>query len=727
MSSTTLAQKYNVLVEEELIDIDSVPTFVSDNLHPRVILRPYQEEALSRFVYYMEKDKTKLVPVHLLFNMATGTGKTLIMSATMLYLYTKGYRNFVFFVDKDNIVQKTIENFTDCTSSKYSFSNSIVIEGKKVLIRKVNNFSDSDNGAINIKFSTLAGLHSEVTFPKEDGLSMDDFRLTKTVFLSDEAHHVNASTKKKELDEEEKSWEYTVLKLLNSNTENILLEFTATIDEGHEKIVEKYSDKIIFKYDLKKYISDRYSKDIFLYKTSEGMVDRILHALILSQYRRKLASKYGKSFKPVLLIKSKTKKESENTETLFYKILNDLKINDLQRIENQAKLNENNNVAIKAFEFFRIEDISFPELIKELQIEFSKERRIQMNDESQKIQQSKLLNSLEEETNKIRVIFQVKKLDEGWDVLNLFDIVRAYETRDTGTITTSEAQLVGRGARYFPFAIESSQEMDRRKYDEDTNNELRVLEQLYYHCQNDHRYISEIKNALQKTGIELDNKKIIELKLKDSFRNSWFYNQALVYTNKQQKKDRKNVQSFEDIGLDKLVYSESLSSGTSGVESIFVSSNSKVVLNATKIKSDKILLKEIPIHISRNALDILPFFSFSNLKTYLPNMKSRDEFLLSDSYAGNIRIDIDGPEDKIDTIRNDNTYIHSILVKKILEDLKNKIVYNSYEYEGTDEFIPNEMNKVIKDKLIQVEVNNESDREVGKAMGGSETNIHFSI
>jgi type III restriction enzyme len=727
MSSTTLAQKYDVRVEDGTIDIASIPSFISDNLHPRIILRPYQEEALSRFIYYIEKDKTKLIPVHLLFNMATGTGKTLIMSSVMLYLYTKGYRNFVFFVDKDNIVQKTIENFTDNTSPKYSFSDSIVVDGKRILIRKVENFSDSDNGAINIKFITLAGLHSEVTFPKEEGLSMDDFKLNKTVFLSDEAHHVNASTKKKELNDEEKSWEYTVMKLLNSNQQNVLLEFTATLDEGHEKIVEKYSDKIIFKYDLKKYISERYSKDIFLYKTSEGIDDRILHALILSQYRRKLAGKYDKSFKPVVLIKSKTKKESENTETLFYKLLNNLKVDDLQRIERQAKSNENNNVAIKAFEFFHKEKVSFPELIKELQIEFSKERRIQMNDETQKVQQSKLLNSLEEETNKVRVIFQVKKLDEGWDVLNLFDIIRAYETRDTGTITTSEAQLVGRGARYFPFAVESSQEVDRRKYDEDINNELRVLEQLYYHCQNDHRYISEIKNALQKTGIELDNKRIIELKLKDSFKHSLFYAQALIYTNKQQKNDRKSITSLKDIDLDKLTYTDSLSFGTSGIEKVFTQGNLPVSQSSLKIKSEKILLKEIPVHITRTALDTLPFFSFSNLKTYLPNIKSRDEFITSNAYAGNIRIDIDGPEDRIETIKNDNPYLYSILVRKVFEDLKNKIIYNSFEYKGTDDFVPTELHKLIKDKLIQVEVNNESDKEAGKAMGGTETNIPLNL
>ncbi|WP_157042575.1 hypothetical protein [Roseiflexus castenholzii] len=45
----------------------------------------------------------------------------------------------------------------------------------------------------------------------------------------------------------------------------------------------------------------------------------------------------------------------------------------------------------------------------------------------------------------------MQTLNEGWDVLNLFDIVRCYELRDTGrakigTTTLSEAQLIGRGA-----------------------------------------------------------------------------------------------------------------------------------------------------------------------------------------------------------------------------------------------------------------------------------------
>jgi len=51
-------------------------------------------------------------PTHLMFNMATGTGKTLLMAALILYYYKKGYRHFIFFVNQNNIVDKTENNFS---------------------------------------------------------------------------------------------------------------------------------------------------------------------------------------------------------------------------------------------------------------------------------------------------------------------------------------------------------------------------------------------------------------------------------------------------------------------------------------------------------------------------------------------------------------------------------------------------------------------------------------
>ena len=101
-----------------------------------------------------------------------------------------------------------------------------------------------------------------------------------------------------------------------------------------------------------------------------------------------------------------------------------------------------------------------------------------------------LVNTLENSDNRIRAIFAVQKLNEGWDVLNLFDIVRCYTTRDAkagkpGKTTVAEAQLIGRGARYFPFVADDNPDPYRRKFDKNLTAELRVLEELHYHSIND--------------------------------------------------------------------------------------------------------------------------------------------------------------------------------------------------------------------------------------------------
>ncbi|HCX99395.1 MAG TPA: type III restriction endonuclease subunit R, partial [Bacteroidales bacterium] len=112
------------------------------------------------------------------------------------------------------------------------------------------------------------------------------------------------------------------------------------------------------------------------------------------------------------------------------------------------------------------------------------------------------VNSLEERDNPYRIIFTVDMLNEGWDVLNLFDIVRLYETRQSksggkiGSYTIKEAQLIGRGARYCPFIAEEDQERFKRKYDYDLANPNRILETMLYHSKQDSRYITELRQAL---------------------------------------------------------------------------------------------------------------------------------------------------------------------------------------------------------------------------------------
>ena len=86
-----------------------IPNCITDNLKPGFGQREYQIEAFQRFLLFYNEDYSgkPRMPFHLLYNMATGSGKTLIMAGLMLYLYEKGYRNFLFFVHSNTILEKT--------------------------------------------------------------------------------------------------------------------------------------------------------------------------------------------------------------------------------------------------------------------------------------------------------------------------------------------------------------------------------------------------------------------------------------------------------------------------------------------------------------------------------------------------------------------------------------------------------------------------------------------
>ena len=171
----------------------------------------------------------------------------------------------------------------------------------------------------------------------------------------------------------------------------------------------------------------------------------------------------------------------------------------------------------KAFDFFDKNDISDSNLVDIIQQNFKFENCLSANNDKEKEANQIKLNTLENENNPIRAIFAVHKLNEGWDVLNLYDIVRLYEGQNTGgsnksvgKSTMAEAQLIGRGARYYPFQTTDDQDKFRRKYDDDPTNDLKVLEELYYHAREDSRYISEIKKALIESGIYEDEDNLIE-------------------------------------------------------------------------------------------------------------------------------------------------------------------------------------------------------------------------
>lgn len=433
-----------------------LPLSVSKNLRQSFELRPYQKDAFCNFITYFES-RHRQKPTQTLFHMATGSGKTLIMAGLMLYLYKQGYRNFLFFVHLSNIVKKTKENFLNSASLKYLFADEINIDGERIKVREVSNFQDVDANAINICFSTIQGLHSDMFSVKENALSFDDFEGRKIVLISDEAHHLNASTRKLTSDEEEdnKTWEYTVNRLFQSNSENVLLEFTATCDTENKEIKAKYENKIVFNYPLSVFREDKYSKEIMTFRSDSNIIDRCIQAMILSQYRLKVFQDKRLNIKPVVMFKSKTIAENKNNFNAVIEEVSKLTGVKIQQVMDNIR----GSVAVmqSAYEYFVANGISFDQLAQELKDDFSAEHCISANADTDIEKNQLTLNSLEELSNPYRAVFAVDKLNEGWDVLNLFDIVRLYETRDgkgnandgsykPGKTTIEEAQLIGRGA-----------------------------------------------------------------------------------------------------------------------------------------------------------------------------------------------------------------------------------------------------------------------------------------
>lgn len=678
-----------------------IPIWISDNLKPGFGQRPYQIEAFKRYIYLDQEDleEKPRKPYHLLYNMATGSGKTLIMAGLMLHLYQKGYRNFLFFVNSNNIIQKTKDNFLNPTASKYLFNDKIVVDGKAVLIKEVEHFDEADDQNINLKFTTIQQLHIDLNNTRENSVTYEDFKDKRLVLIADEAHHLVAGTKSGRLFG---SWEDTVKKIHDSNFDNILLEFSATIDTDTAELIKHYQDKVIFKYDLSQFRMDKYSKEINLIRSLYDEKDRIIQALVLNLYRQELATSNNINLKPVILFKAKrTIIESEQNKRKFHALIDDLSVALVDKIRKTSTV----SIVQKAFQFFESNGISTNEIVKRLQANFKFENCLSANNDAEAERNQILLNTLEDENNPIRAIFAVQKLNEGWDVLNLFDIVRLYEGRDSdnnrpGKTTLSEAQLIGRGARYYPFALEEGQDKFTRKYDDDLSNDLKALEELYYHTKEDSRYISELKKALIDSGIYEDEENSVmkQLTLRLDFKETDFYREGYVFFNKKIPKSFDNIKSFADLGVVKTNYRHALSSGVGRMSSAFFELE-PTQSNEEVIKTKDLKLPEIPNNIIRFALSQNPFYYFENLSHYFPNVGSLSNFITSTEYLAGLEITFTATSNRLKEIDHFD-YLQAL--NGLLQTIEADIKSHSTEYEGSD-FIKERIHKVFKDKEIKVQ------------------------
>lgn len=676
------------------------PKIIEKGLSDKIILREYQIEAFKNFILYFESGNLrKNKQIHTLFHMATGSGKTVIMAGIILYLYIKGYRKFLFFVNQTNVLEKTIDNFTNTLSNKYLFNDLIEYLGNRIKIKKVENFSTNTlNDDIEILFTTTQKLHMDLFESKENSLTYDDFKNDKVVFISDESHHINSLTKKTTKDEEvaKNSWEYSVMNAFYSNKDNIMLEFTATCDLKDNNVLSKYKDKIVFNYPLVSFRESGYTKDFQNFATDTDLWERTLMALVMSEYRRFLFADLKLNIKPVVMLKSQKIEESKSFYDEFFKKVKELTSYEIQKLElvGIEKLTE-------AINYFKKKDDTLEILEQSIKTAFTEDTSIIMNGSSDNNKGNQLLvNSLEDLDNPIRLIFAVDMLNEGWDVLNLFDIVRLYDTRQgsgkagkVGAYTIKEAQLIGRGARYCPFVVDDEEFKFKRKFDGDISNPNRILETMYFHSKNDSRYISELKNALIESGLQAPNPIILEYKLKDEFKNSDFYKKSYVFSNKRLLKGRDEVHSLEPSMRTKTYYYTALS-GKGNIVNLIDDDTANTSTIKTNLKSIK--FKDIDYNILLGAIECFEELRFDILKEKYPSLKSMREFLTSDEFLGNSNMEITYSQDEM------SGKILFSAIKHALVKVASHVMAIKPEYVGSKEFEPKQLKMILKDKKISL-------------------------
>ncbi|WP_432255875.1 DEAD/DEAH box helicase family protein [Limimaricola sp. AA108-03] len=723
--SQTLTQEFDALAKYGALKSD-IPDDITGNLAPKIELRPYQRTALERWLFYIDKYDARPKAPHLLFHMATGSGKTVLMAALILDLYRRGYRNFLFFVNSAQIIEKTKDNFLNPASAKHLFAPTIRIDDKPVDIRAVDTFDAVSGGAINIHFTTIQGLHTRMQAPKENAVTIEDFHDYKVVMISDEAHHLNAETKSKDKltkDEakEKASWEGTVSEIFRQHPENMLLEFTATVDLTNDAIRAKYADKILYDYSLRQFREDGYSKDIELRQADLPPEARMMQAMVLSQYRRKVAEAHGLQCKPVILMKSKTIKESADNEAAFTAMVAGLTGEALDALRAAS---EGDGTLSRAFAFIMDERaMSGADFARELQGDFAPEKVVNVNNPKDLENRQIELNALEDRDNEIRVIFAVDKLNEGWDVLNLFDIVRLYDTRDgkankVGKTTMAEAQLIGRGARYFPFIAPDQPDAarEKRKYDSAVDHPLRVLEGLHYHCSHNPKYIQDIRNALRETGMLDETARTVRLRLKDSFKQTSLYVREYVWTNDRVKNPRDGVAGLDAYKIEGSFTYPNLMTGRVTEASAFGGGQLTLKPSSKEPVSRDFKLADFGRAILGFAMDANDFFHFADLQTYFPQLASVSQFVTSDTYLGGVTVSVRGLPDDLDNLTSRQKLD---IAQYVLHQIENGVKRESVEYIGTKDFKPYPIKDRFTDKVLKLRI----EGETGKSWVKGETEL----
>lgn len=629
------------------------PNSIFSNL--KHTLRDYQMFAVRNLLIMLraENDKASesyevfkefLEENQYLFRMATGSGKTDIMAASILALYKeKNIKRFLFTTNLKSVLRKTVDNLINDASDKYLFKSRIIIDGMPIQIIQVGeneDFPPIEKNKIYIKIASIQTLSNQINESKarEGKSSLDNIISDDIALIVDEAHHfnANATVQKVNGNENPAAFENTMDTIRETARINgkyvIQLEFTATLPFGSKgkdkKIRDKYLDKLLFNYTLKEFVTkDRegngsYGKHLSQIEANETIESKMLTGILLNQYRKYLAINNDFiNFKPVILFKSNFITTSYEAQQTFEYLVENL---DFEQINNHVNstLRGTDSQALNWFLKFYDSLDNKERFIQSLKDDFLG-HILNANDDQNEERLINNLNTLEHVDNPYRAVFAVEKVSEGWDVLNLYDIVRISEKGKKAN-TNAEAQLVGRGSRYYPL-VKSNGEIIKKQTFSD-NEELVMLETFHYHTIQDSDYLEQLSESYSALGIpiELDKPpKTFSVALKPEFKDEYFYQYGYFMENTKKEPKKEDYTSLKSYGF------------RNGFK-YRVASNIRE--NKVFKEKEQVSIYKIPKRIERRfiveAMSRIPYYRFNIMKKDMPQLVSKREFIDGENWLG---------------------------------------------------------------------------------------------
>ncbi|MHB8316413.1 MAG: DEAD/DEAH box helicase family protein, partial [Acidithiobacillus ferrivorans] len=440
------------------------------------------------------------------FEMATGSGKTMLMGATVYYLNkVHRIRHFLIITPSSTeIYKKTINNFTVgnpqsvwaddvpfrfnlITGDNYKDYGTLV-DGDEDAWIFVFNIDKFGANATNTKKQWEASIWKDAagnTISLLDFLAQEDLAI-----ITDEAHHTQSPKARK---------------IIQDFQPKAVLEFTATAIEAHRSDARK-NQTIVYKYDIRRFLEEKYGKLVRVLalhpsKKSKGKLSELSDV-----ERLKL-----QTFFLVHLVKKKAVLKDIDCRVLkplgFVKVKNDIayaeKVEDyirdtlasdtesLHAILEKAKVQntEVTNLIVELFEQdFQGDIVKLQQVIAAVA-----KHSILLHSKAEPLVRRKFGTI---QTNEVEIVIYINMLDEGIDMPNIYTMV---VINDNPTeFKTAVKQIVGRGVRL---------NKDQRLFDEETQDALLTqAEKLHVICDEDAAFQEVIESIQQDFGLEAGHK-----------------------------------------------------------------------------------------------------------------------------------------------------------------------------------------------------------------------------